>query len=257
LAVNFNFEQPGAVWIDRDGKPTREFWELIYNLWTRTGGPSDMVDEALVTAALARLEADLSVLVQSVVDNALLAREEQAQEDLIALLSQEPLEREEQANPSIEEALSSAGFALHGLNVAFGGIYLDNGATAETTTDTTPRRITHWSANMPVNRVAADYTAGTITVLDAGYYLVAAKCSFLGSTAKTYYVEIYSGTASTSFESSVQVGTAGEIAQATAFGIVHAKAGDVFSIYHSSPDGGSTFTAQHSQLLAIRIPSLL
>jgi len=137
--------------------------------------------------------------------------------------------------------------------VAFGGIGVVDNATAETTTDATPRQVMAFDIDGESNRMTNSAASGTITAIKAGTYDIQGHISFFGSLSKTFRLSVYKNTSPTGVPAERKLGTSGDIG-ATAFcAAVVLAAGDTISVWHWSTDGGTSFTAQHLSLSARRI----
>lgn len=256
MGVNFTLETPGSVWIEQDGRPTREFWELIHNLYQRTGGTDDDVEAGLILGSLSRLEAEMAALAQRISDSELRTKEDLASE-VSGILIPDQLIEEGRQGLDLSDAFSASSLALQLLNIPFGGLYVNGGTTAESTTDATPRLLRHWDGTMPAHRMEPTITADTIVTLDAGYYLVGANVSYEGTTNKTFAIEIYldsTGTAIAGQDTEPGVSAKSNVSCA---GIVQVQKGASIGLYHWSTDGGTSFTMNESQLFAVKIPTLL
>ena len=136
----------------------------------------------------------------------------------------------------------------------YGGLYVEDGVTAETTTDATPRKIGGFTTVMPSSSTCTPSAAtDNITVTDAGDYLVTAQMSFSGTLSKTFVVEIYNGTTATNLKCTRKLGTGGDIGSASVTGILTLAASDAISLYQSSTDGGTAFTLADGQLTLTKI----
>jgi hypothetical protein len=136
----------------------------------------------------------------------------------------------------------------------YGGLSVEDNSSAEATTDATPRKIAAFDAAMPTSAKATSSTAtNDITVTDAGDYLVVGQVSFSGTLSKLFVIEIYKEGVATNLKCLRKLGTGGDEGSASVTGILTLASGDSVSLYHSSTDGGSTFTATDGQLALIRL----
>ena len=136
----------------------------------------------------------------------------------------------------------------------YGGLYVEDGVTAETTTDATPRKIGGFTTVMPSSSTCTpSATTDDITVTDAGDYLVTAQMSFSGTLSKTFVIEIYNGGIATNLKCTRKLGTSGDVGSASVVGIITLAAADYISLFHSSTDGGTTFTLADAQLTITKI----
>ena len=132
----------------------------------------------------------------------------------------------------------------------YGGLYVEDGSTAETTVDATPRIVEAFTTAMSTGSEAtSSTTAGTVTITDAGDYRVDTQFSFSGSLSKTYEVEVYVDGVGTGIKCERLLGTGGDVGSASVSGIVSLTAGQVVSLYQSSTDGGTTITISNAQLV--------
>lgn len=136
---------------------------------------------------------------------------------------------------------------------AYGIMSVQGGSTAEATTDATPRKIAAWNTDGLASGLTVDETADEITITTDGIYLVFASVSYSGSNTSTYDVEIYKVAAGSGDSSLRKLGTGGDVGNASGFTIMTCVAGDTISLFHSSTDGGSAFTAAEAQLIVVRI----
>lgn len=131
----------------------------------------------------------------------------------------------------------------------YGGLYVEDGSTAETTTDATPRKIAAFTTVMPSSSTCTpSTTTDDITVTDAGDYLIEGSLSFSGTLSKTFVIEIYADAVATNIKLERKLGTGGDVGAAPVRGIVTLTAGQAVSLYQSSTDGGTTFTLQNGSL---------
>jgi len=136
----------------------------------------------------------------------------------------------------------------------YGGLYVEDGSTAEDTTDATPRKIAGFTTAMPNGDNSTISTStDDISVVGAGDYLVTSQISFSGSLSKTFIVEIYVEGVATDIKCERKLGTGGDVGSASVCGIVTLAANDSVSLYHSSTDGGLTFTLQNGQFTLTRL----
>lgn len=138
--------------------------------------------------------------------------------------------------------------------LAFGAINGVENATAEVATDATPRKIVNaFSTNVAANRVTANEAAGTLTIQEAGTYMVNGNISFSGTLSKTFYVRVYKNSSPIGTPCERKLGTGGDVGAASFCALAELVAGDVLSAYHWSDDGGTSFTAHQICLNALRI----
>ena len=131
----------------------------------------------------------------------------------------------------------------------YGGLYVEDGATAETTTDATPRKIAAFTTVMPSSSACTPSAAtDDITVTDAGDYKIDTQFSFSGTLSKTFVVEVYVDGVATNMKCTRKLGTSGDIGSASVIALVTLTAGQAVSLYHSSTDGGTAFTMADGQI---------
>lgn len=136
-----------------------------------------------------------------------------------------------------------------------GTLYVEGNSTAETTTDATPRKLggPTWSKSGE-SGLTVDTTGGDITIDTAGDYLVAGSVSFSGTASKTFNLTVYIDAASSNISLERKLGAGGDVGSASIGpAVLTMAAGEELSIYHSSTDGGSAFTATDMQLTAVRL----
>ena len=138
-------------------------------------------------------------------------------------------------------------------NKAYGGIYVEDGSTAEASTDATPRRLVKFVSDMPANNTTLAATSGTITCPYAGTYLVSATLSYNGTANKTFVIEVYKDTTATNIKVTSDSHASGEGESTAVSGLVTLTAGQALSLYHSSTDGGIAFTLTNAQFTAVRL----
>lgn len=137
-------------------------------------------------------------------------------------------------------------------DTVYGMIYVTANSTAETTVDTTPRKIAAFDSDGPENGIDADHTTDDITCDTAGTYKITASVSFSGTLSSTFNVEIYKNTTGTGFVLERKLGTGGDIGNSAVVGIVNCAATDTFSLYQYTADG-SAMTIHAAQLTAHRL----
>ena len=136
----------------------------------------------------------------------------------------------------------------------YGGLYVEDGSTAETTTDATPRKIGGFTTVMPSSSTCTpSATTDDITITDAGDYMVEGTLSFSGTLSKTFVVEIYKDAVASNIKFIRTLGTGGDVGSASVSGIITLTAGQAVSLYHSSTDGGTTFTLVNGTLTINKI----
>lgn len=138
-------------------------------------------------------------------------------------------------------------------SIAFGCISVADGSTSEATTDATPRKIAAWAANGLSQNMINDHTSDDVEVLHEGVYDVTLACSFSGSNSKHYHIEIYVDSAGSGIITDLSLGAGGDEGSCSASGFLRLAAGEKVSVYHWSPDGGSTFTMTQGTLTLNRI----
>ena len=136
----------------------------------------------------------------------------------------------------------------------YGGLRVTGNSTAETTTDATPRKIAAFDTALPASPLATVSAVNkSVTVTDAGDYLFLAQLSFSGTLSKTFVVEAYIDTTASNLQCTRKLGTGGDIGSASLCGILTLAAGEAVSLYHSSTDGGTAFTAVDAQFAINRL----
>lgn len=137
---------------------------------------------------------------------------------------------------------------------AYGTMSVQGNASAEATTDATPRPIALWDTDGLASNMTVDSTTDNdITAGLGGKYLVNLDVSFSGTASKTFAVEIYKNGAATGFSLIRKLGTGGDVGSASCHGMVTLAAGDTLTTYQSSTDGGTAFTLVDGQLTAYRV----
>jgi hypothetical protein len=133
-------------------------------------------------------------------------------------------------------------------------------STAEGTTDATPRLVAAWNTDGIASGCDVDHSTDVIEVAGSGVYSVLVGMSFSGSLSKTYQLEVYvyddSGASwgASGCAADRKLGTGGDVGSA-AFGCLLAlDANDQIGVYHSSSDGGTSFTATEAQLVVMQVP---
>ena len=138
--------------------------------------------------------------------------------------------------------------------VAYGMMSVQEGVTAEATTDITPRKIAAFTVDGLALNTTPDATTNNAITIDAdGVYEVFAQVSFSGTASKTYHLEIYSNTTPSTFEGHRKLGTAGDVGSASCMGLLTLSETDQVSVYHYTSDGGTAFTVSDAQLIVNRI----
>ena len=135
----------------------------------------------------------------------------------------------------------------------------EDNSTAEATTDATPRKIANFDTDgsSPLNCVVDSTTDNDITISKAGYVTINLTISFSGTASKTFVVEIYINGAPVTENAKLErkLGAAGDVGAAAVCWSGPVSANDVVTVYHSSTDGGSAFTAQQLQLSVVGFAS--
>lgn len=141
----------------------------------------------------------------------------------------------------------------------YGSFRVEAGSTAETTTDATPRQIAAWNTNGLSNNVTVDHTDDALKATVAGTYEVTGELSFSGSASKTFQVEVYvydDSATSWSASGSAQdrkLGAGGDVGSMPISAIVALDVDDKVGLYHSSSDGGTSFTVSEATMSIKRI----
>lgn len=133
-----------------------------------------------------------------------------------------------------------------------GTLFAEGNTTAETTVDTTPRKIAALATKGVEAGLTVDTTNNKITVGKTGDYLVIGSVSFSGTISGTYNVSIFKNLVSTNLTLERKLGTGGDVGSATVQGIVSCSAGDDLSLYQSTADG-SIMTVTDGQLSVVRL----
>ena len=134
-----------------------------------------------------------------------------------------------------------------------GTLYVTGNTTGESTVDATPRKIAALDTKGPESGLTVDTAGNQIHIDEARDYLVIGSVSFSGTLLKTFNVAIYKNTSTTNYTIERVLGTGGDVGSATVSGIVTCANGDDISLYQSSTDGGTAFTATDAQLTVIRL----
>lgn len=134
-----------------------------------------------------------------------------------------------------------------------GTLYCEDNGDAESSVDATPRQIAELDAKKVEVGLTVDTANSKITIAEAGNYFVCAGMSFSGTLSKTFVVEIYIDTTGTNLKLERKLGTGGDVGNSHVSGIITLAAGEDVSLYQSSTDGGTAFTAQNAQLSVLRV----
>jgi len=133
-----------------------------------------------------------------------------------------------------------------------GTLAVSGNTTAETTVDTTPRKIGAFATSVLASGVTVSTANDNIVIADAGDYLVLGSVSFSGTISATYNIEIYKNTAATGLVLERKLGTGGDTGNSGVQGIVTCAASDAISLYQYTADG-SIMTVRDAQLTVIRL----
>ena len=134
-----------------------------------------------------------------------------------------------------------------------GTLYVTGNSSGESTVDATPRKIAALATKGVEVGLTVDTAGSQVTIAVAGDYMVVGTISFSGTLSKTFNVAIYKNTSTTNFALERKMGTGGDVGSAAVSGIVTCAATDDISLYQSSTDGGTAFTALDAQLSVMRI----
>jgi len=139
--------------------------------------------------------------------------------------------------------------STHGV---YGGLYVQDGSTAQTGVDTTPAKMTGFAGNMTAAGTTPDHTNDQITVLTDGVYLVWCQISFTGAASTEYQAHLRVDAVEQEEGFHVEGATT-----AVAGGFVAVKslsANEVLTVYIESDDaGGQNFTPVDAQLVVFRV----
>lgn len=135
---------------------------------------------------------------------------------------------------------------------AYGLLVIDNNAIAEAVVDATPRKIAAWNVNGLALGMTPDHTSDDITADIIGTYVIMVSMSFLGSSSKTFHVEIRKNGVAQGLDAERKLGAGGDVGDITINGIIAMNLTDTIELYQSSVDGGSAMTITHAQLIAKR-----
>ena len=130
-------------------------------------------------------------------------------------------------------------------------ISVNDGTTAESSVDATPRKIAAFDTNGPAKNMIAngdDLVAGKV-----GVYMVVFGGSFIGSNNKHYHMEIYVNSTGSGFKTDRSLSSAGDEGAVAIHAILALKPADAVSVYQYSPDGGTAMTFTQASLLAVRL----
>lgn len=137
---------------------------------------------------------------------------------------------------------------------AYSIISVQAGVVSEPTTDVTLRVIQGFITDGLSSNMTPDATTGNdITADVAGTFVVFAQVSFSGSSTKTFHIEIFKTGSPTGFEGHRKLGTGGDVGSCSAFGLITLAIDDTIDLRHYSSDGGTLFTVDDAQLIAVRI----
>lgn len=128
--------------------------------------------------------------------------------------------------------------------IAFGGLSVTGGAATQTGVSTS-EKITQWTTNDLSANTTPDHTADTITVAQAGTYLLTGTVSFSGTANKTFIIEGYNETqvsALTNCRCERKLGTGGDVGCVAIHGIFTAAASDAISLHVSADTGDFSVT---------------
>ena len=130
-----------------------------------------------------------------------------------------------------------------------GSLYIEDGSTAEATTDATPRKIAAFTTDGSSLNCTPAHASDQITIGKAGYITVDCRICFSGTLSKTFVVEIYKNGSPTNYKLNRKLGTGGDVGSASCMWEGLVAANDIITVYHSSTDGGSAFTVTDAQLV--------
>jgi hypothetical protein len=112
----------------------------------------------------------------------------------------------------------------------------------------TPQKLTTFNGLGAFNGLIADHTTDDITTDIGGTYSIIFDISFSGTALKTFFFNFYIDGVPQSEAAQRKLGTGGDIGSTGMSAIITLTAGQVVTIYVSSPDGGNSITVADSQL---------
>jgi len=135
----------------------------------------------------------------------------------------------------------------------YGSISVSGNASAEATTDVTPRKIANFDTEIDNGVAVASHASDQIAIVDAGDYYLSAFVSFSGTLSRTFVVEVYIDGIASGVKFTRKLGTGGDVGSSACGAILALSASDIVTLYHSSTDGGTAFTMVDGQLNIFRL----
>lgn len=147
--------------------------------------------------------------------------------------------------------LRDAIVSMHGV---YGGLYVQDGSTAQAGVDTTPAKMTGWAGNMTAAGTTPDHTDDSITVGTDGVYLVLCQISFSGTVNTEFQAHVRINDVEQVEGMHRKLGAGGDVGSASFVALKSLSADDAITIYvESDQAGGADFTPTDAQLVCFRV----
>jgi len=122
----------------------------------------------------------------------------------------------------------------------YGGIYVKDGSTAQTTLGTTQKKMTGFAADSPSSGVTPAHASDQITILTAGDYEVHFQNSFSGSVSAEFQFFARIDGVETSLGCKRKLGTGGDVGSCSFTGILTLAVNEVLTVYVETDNGSDT-----------------
>lgn len=141
--------------------------------------------------------------------------------------------------------------SVHGV---YGGLYVQDGSTAQTGVDTTPTKMTGWAGNLPAAGTTPDHTDDSITIGTDGIYIALCQVSFSGTISVTFEAHLRIDDVEQVEGFHRKLGTGGDVGSASFVALKSLSADEVLTVYiESDSGGGASFTPMDAQLVVFRV----
>ncbi len=136
----------------------------------------------------------------------------------------------------------------------YGGLYIQDGSTAQTGITTEAVKMTGWAGNLAASGVTPDYANNQVTVGSTGIYLVWVQLSFSGSLNTEFQAHLRVNGDEQVEGMHRKLGTGGDVGSASFIALKSLTADDVLTIYvESDAGGGASFTPTDAQFVVLRV----
>lgn len=135
----------------------------------------------------------------------------------------------------------------------YGGIEAIDESTPQTGIGTSPVKVTGWTENETSVGVTPDFSAGSLTILYDGVYIVSCQVSFSGTLNTTFSFHLAVDAVEQDEGFHRKLGTGGDVGSSSVTAIIPMVAGNVITLQVEADGAGKQITPVDMQLITFRI----